>query len=70
MSFCFSPQPLGKEPDLTATICMTDPRDCCDVFSPPIILGTPNKENNSGKNIFHFLATVIWTLLPGDLKTR
>ena len=40
-------KPLGKEPDLTATISMTDPRDYCDVFSPPIILGTPNKENNS-----------------------
>ncbi|CAB4008408.1 Hypothetical predicted protein, partial [Paramuricea clavata] len=39
-------KPLGQEPDLTATICM-DPRDYCDVFSPPIILGTPNKENNS-----------------------
>ena len=50
---CFlSHQPLGQEPDLTATICM-DPRDYCDVFSPPIILGTPNKENNSGKIHFH-----------------
>ena len=34
-----------------------DPRDYCDVFSPPIILGTPNKENNSGKIHFHIAAT-------------
>jgi hypothetical protein len=37
--------PLGPPPGSYAPA-----RDYCNMFSPP----TPNKENNSGKNTYHF----------------